>query len=370
MKYRSNLRKSFLVIILILGLFPIQIFSSHPIQDILEWEIRVIVEKANIHMEPSEGSPIVTTVPRSSILQSYEKKDDWFRVVYKHENGIVVIGYIQSSQVTAIKEKVVKKTDFWSAESDFFKGIGLTIKVSLGYNYIAAGEINQGLAGVVDYYQLLLSYAGDYFNGGIMPFHSGFDFGADAIYNVTSRIGIGLGLSYVQWGNLDYIRLDKSGSIRRLDSHIRVNAVPVRLGVFYTLPVFKKINLTFNAGPTYYFLNHTYNMQYRPYFVVQKAHGQGWGFHGGIALDLEWNSRSTLFIEYQGRYVNLNNFKGTERNSFNFQGEEGSLLYLEYDYIPSQIGISSQAPEFCKAARNANYDLSGFAIRIGAKIKF
>jgi len=302
MKYRSNLRKSFLVIILILGLFPIQIFPSYPIQDILEWEIRVIVEKANIHMEPSEGSPIVMTVPRSSILQSYEKKDDWFRVV--------------------------------------------------------------------DYYQLLLSYSGDHFNGEIMPFHSGFDFGADAIYNVTSRIGIGLGLSYVQWGNLDYIRLDKSGSIRRLDSHIRVNAVPVRLGVFYTLPVFKKINLTFNAGPTYYFSNHTYNMQYRPYFVVQKVHGQGWGFHGGIALELEWNSRSTLFIEYQGRYGNLNNFKGTERDSFNFQGEEGSLLYLEYDDIPSQIGISSQVPEFCKAARNANYDLSGSAVRIGAKIKF
>jgi len=368
MKYRSNLRKSFLVIILILGLFPIQVFPSYPIQDILEWEIRVIVEKANIHMEPSEGSPVVMTVSQSSILQSYEKKDDWFRVVYKHENGIVVIGYIHSSQVMAVKEKVVKKTDFWSAESDFFKGIGLTIKVSLGYNHIAAEEINQGLAGVVDYYQLLLSYMGDSFNGEIMPFHSGFDFGADAIYNVTSRIGIGLGLSYMQWGNLDYISLAHPGSIRRLDSHIRVNALPVRLGVFYTLPVFKKINLTFNAGPTYYFSKHTYNMQYKPYTVSQKAHGQGWGFHGGIALELEWNSRSTLFIEYQGRHVNLNNFKGTER--VNFQEEEGSLLYVEYDYIPSQIGISSQAPEFCRTARNANYDFSGFAIRIGAKIKF
>lgn len=348
-----------------------QLFPSGTIQDLIEWEVRVTVEKANIHMEPSEKSPVVMTVPRSSILQSYEKKDDWFRVVFKHENGIVVIGYIHSSQVKAIKEKAVKKTDFWSEESDFFKGIGLTIKVFVGYNHIAAGEINNGLTGLVDYHKYLVSYTGHYFEGQIKPFHSGFDFGADAIYSLTSRIGIGVGLSYVQWGSYDYIPLSNPSYNRRLDSTIRVNALPVRLGIYYTLPLFRKINLTLNAGPTYYFAKHNYNLQYRPYYVVQDANGQGWGFHGGLGLELEWNSRSTLFIEYQGRYVNLNNFTGEERSRFHWEGEQGSLFYINYhESIPSIIGIFSQVPYWFQAARKANYDLSGFAIRLGAKIKF
>lgn len=361
----------FIIIIVFLGFFPIQIFPSSTIQDILEWEIRVVVEKANIHMEPSEYSPVVMTVPQSSILQSYEKKDEWFRVVFKHENGIVVIGYIHSSQVRAVKEKVVKKTDFWSEESDFFKGIGLTVKVSVGYNHIAAGEINNGLTGLVDYYKFYINSQGDYLNGQIKPFHSGFDFGADAIYSVTPRIGIGLGLSYVQWGNLDFLFLTESKSIRRLHSNIRVKAFPVRLGLFYTQPVFKKINLTFNAGPSYHFVKHDYNMHYRPYFVSQEAQGQGWGFHGGVGLELEWNSRSTLFIEYQGRYANINNFDGKESNYFYYgEEEEGSLFYMADESIPPQISIYNQTPDWYETARKANYDLSGFAIRIGAKIKF
>jgi len=366
----AKLGKTLTFTVLFFGFSAIQIFASSTSQEIVEWEIKVIAEKANIHIETSQDSPVVMTVPRSSILQSYEKEDEWFRVVYKYEHGIVVIGYIHSSQVKVIKEKVVKKVDFWSEESDIFKGIGLSVKIFCGYDHVAAGEINDGLMGIVDYYKLFPSYTGSYLNGQIGPFHSGFCFGADAIYRLTSRIGIGLGLSSVRWGNLDYIRLEDPIETHRLDSNIRVRAIPVRLGVFYTLPVSKRINLIFNAGPSYYFVKHTYNMQYNPYFVSQKAHGRGWGFHGGLGFELQWNSRSTFFVEYQGRYARLNDFKGLERSYFQWEGQEGSLFYIEYESIPPQIGIFDQLPDWYELARKATYELNGFSIQVGARVKF
>lgn len=344
-------------------------------QELFEWELRVIVEKANIHLEPGENSTVVITVPQSSILRSYEKEGEWFRVIFQQESGIVVIGYIHSSQVKVMKEKVDQKIDFWGAESDFFKGIGLTVKVSVGFNRIAAGEINDGIKGVVDYYKYLISYWGHSFDREVKPFHSGFDFGADAIYSLTSHIGIGLGLSYVQWGSNSWLLLADPGYPRRLDSTLRVKALPVRLGAFFTLPVFRKINVTFNAGTDYYFVHYTYNMTYKPYAVVQKASGQGMGFHGGIGLELEWNPRSTLFIEYQGRYAKFNTFEGTEEKVF-FGGrlkEEGPLCCMEYiegSEVGRRLAVLNEEMLLDPNVKKADFDLSGFVIRVGAKIKF
>jgi hypothetical protein len=359
--------------LLLLGFFSYQVYGRSVDQELFEWELRVIVEKADIHLEPDANSTVAVTVPQSSILRSYEKEGEWFRVIFQQESGIVVIGYIHSSQVNIIKEDVDQKINFWAAEPDFFKGIGLTVKVSVGFNRIAAGEINSGIRGVVDYYKYLISFWGHELDGELEAFHSGFDFGADAIYSVTSNIGIGLGVGYVQWENKSWLKLKNVDYPKRLDSAPVVRAVPVRLGGFVTFPVFRKINVTFNAGPAYYFVRYKYNMNYQPYTVVQKASGQGLGFHGGIALELEWNSRSTLFIEYQGRYAKINTFEGTEERVFGMSSwseEKGPLFFIEDEGMSPQIAIYNVAPHWYDNVRRADFDLSGFAVRVGAKVKF
>jgi len=374
-RFTFNRTKGFFIGFMLLVFLFSQNYAFASGQELFEWELRVIVEKANIHLEPGENSTVVITVLQSSILRSYEKEGEWFRVIFQQESGIVVIGYIHSSQVKVMEEKVDQKIDFWGAESDFFKGIGLTVKVSVGFNRIAAGEINDGIKGVVDYYKYLISYWGHSFDREVKPFHSGFDFGADAIYSLTSHIGIGLGLSYVQWGNKSWLPLKDPKLIRRLDSTSQVKAYPVRLGAFVTLPVFRKINVTFNAGPTYYFVRYIYHMSYQPYAVIQKASGQGLGFHGGIGLELEWNSRSTLFIEYQGRYAKFNTFEGTEEKTFfgDRLKEEGPLCSMEYmegSEIGRRLAVLDEEMLLYPNVKKADFDLSGFAIRVGAKIKF
>jgi hypothetical protein len=362
------------MVLLLSGILLFPVFASG--QDLFEWELRVIVEKANIHLEPGENSTVVITVPRSSILRSYEKEGEWFRVIFQQESGIVVIGYIHSGQAEVMKKKVDKKIDFWGEESGFFKGIGLTVKVSLGFNHIAAGEINDGIRGVVEYYKDLISEGGHYFDREVKPIHPGFDFGADAIYSLTSHIGIGLGLSYVQWEKKSWLPLKEPKLLRRLESIPQVKAIPVRLGAFVTLPLFRKINVIFNAGPTYYFVRYIYHMSYRPYAVIQKASGQGLGFHGGIGLELEWNSRATFFIEYQGRYAKLNTFEGTEEIIFfgDRQTKEGPLCLMEY-MEGSEIGrrlavYKEEEMLLYPNVKKVDFDLGGFAIRVGAKVKF
>jgi hypothetical protein len=242
-----NRRRGLFIGLLLLVFFFSQNYAFASGQEHFEWELRVIVEKAKVHLEPDENSTVTMTVPQTSTLRSYEKEGEWFRVIFQQESRIVVIGYIHSSQVKVMKEKVNQKIDFWGEESDFFKGIGLTVKLSAGFNHIATGEVNDGIRGVVDYYKYLISYLGHYFDREVKSFHSGFDFGVDAIYSLTSHIGIGLGFSYVQWGSKSWLLLADSNPPKRLDSTPRVKALPVRLGTFVTLPIFRKINVTFNA---------------------------------------------------------------------------------------------------------------------------
>jgi hypothetical protein len=370
MKHASNRNKILISVILFLGFFPFQAKAFTIGQDLVEWELRVIVVEADIHLEPDINSTVVMTVPQSSILRSYEKEGEWFRVIFQHENGIVVIGYVHSSQVKILKEEVEKKPNFWGEEPEFFEGIGLTFKVSAGFNHISAGEINEGLMGVVDSHKQLLSLSGYYFEREFEPFHSGFDYGIDAIYSLMSHIGIGIGTGYIWWGNNNWIPINNP-SFRRLDSMPRVKTYPIRLGAFVTIPVFNRINLTLNAGPSYYFAQYNYNMNFSPYTVVTRTKGQGWGYHGAIGLELEWNSRSTLFVEIQGRHAKINNFKGTEKRSgYTF---EGPLCYLEggdNSEIKSFLYVLNEEMLIYPNIRKANFDLSGFAINVGAKVKF
>ncbi len=73
-----------------------------------EWELKVLVEKANIRMEPDMKSPVVTYVVRGAMLKSYERTGAWFRVIIgSDKDGFVSMGYIQVSDVEIVKEKLL-----------------------------------------------------------------------------------------------------------------------------------------------------------------------------------------------------------------------------------------------------------------------
>jgi len=107
--------RHYLIFILVLCLFPVNILALN--LNSPEWELKVLVEKANIRTEPDEKSPVVTYIARGAMLKSYERTGAWFRVIIGSDKvGFVSLGYIHVSDVEIVKEKLGQETDFWKYE--------------------------------------------------------------------------------------------------------------------------------------------------------------------------------------------------------------------------------------------------------------
>jgi len=117
-------------------------------QETAERKIRVSVENASIPPNPALESPVIATLPKGTILNSYEAEGDWFRVVLPPgKDGIVMIGWIARSDVQVLKEKIKKPTDFWKVEEGGFEGNGLHITLSAGWASFPSGDIDKGAKG-------------------------------------------------------------------------------------------------------------------------------------------------------------------------------------------------------------------------------
>ena len=63
-----------------------------------------------------------------------------------------------------------------------------------GGAYIAGGDLNDGLQGWADYWKARYPYLGHpYKTGANRSVHYGFDLGGDIVFQITPRLGIGLG---------------------------------------------------------------------------------------------------------------------------------------------------------------------------------
>jgi len=89
----------FLVIILLLS---ITIVSQAK-----DLKVKVIVENANVRLEPDLGSQIIAKVPLGTVLQSEGKTGEWHLVILPaDEKGFVVSGYIHQSVLEEIVEEI------------------------------------------------------------------------------------------------------------------------------------------------------------------------------------------------------------------------------------------------------------------------
>ena len=73
-------------------------------------KIQVILEKANIRVEPDFKSEIIRQVQLGIGLQSIAKLGEWYLVnLPPDEEGIIISGYIHQSFVQEIPEEKLKK---------------------------------------------------------------------------------------------------------------------------------------------------------------------------------------------------------------------------------------------------------------------
>lgn len=265
----------------------------------------------------------------------------------------------------------------------------LSIRLYGAYNYVSAADINKGARGLFDLFALydalgLGSAVGEY-----EPVHGGYDFGADVIYQISPRLGVGLGVGYMRNRSDDSLMaviLSSSGAA--LTGTSTLSALPVRLGVFATFPVAAKLDLTANAGGTWY-AGLKLDAREKIYYgggdwseMALSGSRSGLanlGFQGGLGLEYKVSRSMGFFVEAEGRYARLKNFDtvtSTTTSSLGGSESETGRLYVvtvtfpEGSYSTFTVETTPPVDTATETFREPKIDLSGFGLRAGIRIRF
>jgi len=349
-----------------------------------EWELGVNTEKADVHLVPDTDSTVVITLPKGFLLKSYEKINEWFRVVIgPDEDGIVTIGYIQSQNVDVIREKIVQELDYWEEEPKFFKGIGLSVRLTGGPTFFNGGDFRKGDQGLYDDASDFVTSNGYVIERRFNSFRSGWEVVADFVYNLSSKFGVGIGSGYMNLTKQSLLLFKEPNTVQvwnQAGTSPKVTAYPIRLGLFFNFPLHRLVNLTLDGGAALYITKYT-NTRHTNWIeldlIQHKANATGIGFHGGVGFEINFHPRAALILEGRGRYAKISGFNGTGNirksaplpNYYANIEENGTLYYLEENGNPF-LAFFEQEPTGYETAHKATLDLSGFIFQAGIKIKF
>lgn len=264
----------------------------------------------------------------------------------------------------------------------------LSLKLYGGYSHIAAGDLNDG----ADYYfEIIELYEAQGYGtatGGYKPVHGGYDFGADLIYQITPAVGVGLGAGFMRNSSRSLANFASEDVSVDITVDSALSAIPVRLGVFFTVPAGPRLNLTADVGAAYYLglkLDATQRLDISDTEWMEMSVGsteagsQNIGFHGSLGFEYKLSRTMGFFVEAVGRYAKLSNFNAVTgiQNSSGGGGEtiDGKLYIAtqtDPDYPVSGFTIEETPPvdnEYT-TYREPKFDLSGFSLRAGFRVRF
>lgn len=263
----------------------------------------------------------------------------------------------------------------------------LSLRLYGGYNHMLADDVNKGSS---YYFQLVEAYVAEGFGsatGGYSPLHGGYDFGADLIYQVTPSFGVGIGAGYLRSSADSQATLTGEETVG-LVAETALSAIPIRLGLFLDVPLGGKLALTANAGAAYYLGLKFTGMQglelsdtdwMRMSLEASERSGADIGFHGSLGFEYKLSPKLGLFVEGAGRYAKFKNFvsvTGTEDSSGGTPDTTEGMLYLVtgdmkgYEMSMFTISETEPSPDPGTTVREPKFDLSGFSLRAGFRVRF
>ena len=270
-------------------------------------------------------------------------------------------------------------------------GPGAVSKFSLklygGYNYLLAGDVNDGSDFWFEYVEAYVAESGiGTFTGGYKPLHGGYNFGGDLIYQITPSLGIGVGAGYLRSSASSLGTFSEGTDSADATADVMLSAVPIRLGLFLDVPMGGKLTLTANAGAAYYLglkLDATQGLEFntggfiRESFVGTERSGADIGFHGSLGLEYKFSPKMGFFVEAVGRYAKLKNFETvTGTTEIAGGGTPETIVGVLYVYSEDIFGANisgfavSDTPPSGGTFREPKFDLSGFSLQAGIRIRF
>lgn len=286
----------------------------------------------------------------------------------------------------------------FSEEKEKFKP-KFSIRLTGGWGYMGVGDINKHLESYDNHLSEMTNYEGGKTKR-LNNYSS--DLEGELRLDISPKFAISLGIGYMSEKNKSYFEYTGpfpfQAQFEAKQNYFikpKVKTIPLKLGIYYTLPLSSRINLMLNSGLGYYFSRASlytchWSSNYGGYLVIYTKEenydvsSNGPGFHGGIGFEYNIANSLALVLEVQGRYARIKNLKGKRVYSYtlpyylDYGEEEGTLYigkrdltYLGYGENCPDLIISSSQPrgdEF-RDAREAALNFSGFSLRAGIRIK-
>ncbi len=168
-------------------------------------------------------------------------------------------------------------------------------------------------------------------------------------------------------------------------------AMPIRLNVYYTIPLISKINILFGGGIGFYSGKIS---RFSKTDITFPLGGTGWssismdaekkfsiGFQGSALLEYTIIKNVALVMEFQGRLVKIRGLKGIRKTDTDYgdHDEEKGILYyytredLHFGGRVADLQIWEKIPDasiyFINDIRKAILDYSGVSLKIGIRIR-
>ena len=306
-------------------------------------------------------------------------------ILAKKELAVLILSIILSVLTCQIGVAQEKEQFKWN----------LSLKITGGLRYITVGDINDHIESFDDY----MSSAIAFYEGGEMEGVGRFGsyLEAELRFGVSPRLSIGLGTGYISGskksdfqtvGLFPFSSTTWTPYLLEFIIEPEIKAIPLRLGVYYSLPLAARVNFLLHGGLGYYFAKgflSKYNLieslgEYSipeppEIFISYDVSGNGFGVHGGIGLEYKLMDSLFLVIEVQGRYAKIGNLKGTRTywNTWNYDQriEEGTLYIGTRDMTAE--GYGAGCPDLAVSPlqnmKKAALDFSGFSSTVGFRIR-
>jgi hypothetical protein len=265
-------------------------------------------------------------------------------------------------------------------------GVRISFKLSAGLANVRAGDVNPGTTAFFDWWRAYYNLpVGSEIGKGSKALHWGYEFDADLIFELNSHIGIGIGYGYQQ-STKNSMEIINSNVER---AHSELSAMPIRLGLFFSLPLSTKVNFTANVGTSYY-LEARYSARWSTDIPLgmatekitelsTNAKKHPIGLHGGLGIEYRLSKTTSLYIETKGRFARFGGLEGSsefrsDEGAFTWFSETGKLYYESAPMLPNAprlIMVQSTPPAGPGGQpREAVVDFSGFSLQAGVRIYF
>jgi hypothetical protein len=279
--------------------------------------------------------------------------------------------------------------------------VKISLKLQGGLSYLQAGDVNAGTQAFFDWGKIYFAPPlGGLIEGGYTAKHWGYEFGGDIIFELNRNIGIGIGAGYLQMSRIAphfMMRIlddpqGGTGFIKNFTAGMKLSAIPIRVGLFLSLPFSRKIDFTANTGISYYLKAEYHAVWYATVEPVRsifenpsqklsttaEKRTAPIGFQGGVGIEYKLIHNIAVFAEAQGRYARFGGFGGTSTSVPGDYGgvlpsfsETGKLYYESVPLIPNGprlIMVQSTPP--AGQPREAVVDFSGASLQAGIRIHF